>query len=198
MGHIKETGTEEYEPTAFTKCLAHPLIGDGYLAVLPVMQSVFAFHEYSRTRRYKNPEDVKDTPNQFAHQTDLAFFPHIQSKGYGRYFNNHMGGYKLGCKVWMRDYYPVKLRLFEGAKTAPETVFLVDVGGNLGHEMMLFQNLFPGHPGRLITQDLPAVIGQIQQLDEAIEPIAYDMFTEQPVKGRFHSAFMVLSVGNAC
>lgn len=186
MGYIEESGIEDYKPTAFTKCLAHPLIGDGYVAVLPVIQALLSFHEYSRTRGYKNPENAKDTPSQFAHQTDLPFFPYLQSKGYGRYFNNHMGGYKLGCKVWMRDYYPVKERLFQGADMAPEAVFLVDVGGNVGHEMILFQRLFPDHPGKLIAQDLPVVIGQIKEVGEAVEPMAYDMFTEQPVKGWFH------------
>jgi hypothetical protein len=30
MGHIKEVGPDEYEPTNFSDALTIPLIGDGY------------------------------------------------------------------------------------------------------------------------------------------------------------------------
>jgi hypothetical protein len=33
MGHIKETGTDEYAPTNFSKALELPIIGDGYPAL---------------------------------------------------------------------------------------------------------------------------------------------------------------------
>lgn len=192
MGLIQETSVREYTPTSFTLSLSNPLIGEGYSAMVPSMQACAVFHEYSRTRGHANPEDPTDTPNQFAFGTDLAFFPFLQARGYVEAFNHHMGGYKLGCRRWMDGYFPVRERLVEGADGAPGAVFLVDMGGNLGHELALFQKLFPDHPGRLILQDLPMVIADIKDLDDAIEPMAYDIFARQPIKGMIQEKSRVL------
>lgn len=198
MGYLEETASNEYRPTNFTKCLSLPVIGDGYPAVLSSAKAPIMFHEYARARGWTNPEDPHDSPNMFAHHTDKPFFPYVQSLGYGTHFNHHMGGYRLGCKRWMTDYFPVRERLIEGAAggggggggdddddgdAPPPPPFLVDMGGNVGHELMLFQQCFPGHPGRLILQDLPVTLASIKTLDPAIEAIPHDLFTEQPVKG---------------
>lgn len=84
----------------------------------------------------------------------------------------------------MTDYFPVRERLLEGAKTETEApIFLVYMGGNVGNELMLFQQCFPDHPGRLILQDLPVTLASIKTLDPAIEAMPHDLFEEQPVKG---------------
>jgi hypothetical protein len=61
-----------------------------------------------------------------------------------------MGGYDLGCLPWMAPgFYPVKERLIDGADTDPEAPFLVDIGGNVGHDLARFHKFYPESPGKL-------------------------------------------------
>lgn len=99
-----------------------------------------------------------------------------------------MYGYLLGRSGWMDEgFNPVKERLFDGFDAAnKDAVLLVDIAGGFGHYTEGFLSKFPDAPGRLILQDLPPVLGQIQQLHPRIEKMEYDFFTEQPVKGECH------------
>lgn len=60
---------------------------------------------------------------------------------------------------------------------------LVDIGGNLGHDLKLFQEKCPEIPGRLILMDLPETIAGNSLPLEGIEKIDYDFFTPQTVFG---------------
>jgi len=62
-------------------------------------------------------------------------------------------------------------------------VLLVDVAGGRGHDIQAFKKAFPNKKGRLVLEDLPAVIDDISELDEGIERVKYDFFTPQPIKG---------------
>lgn len=120
-----------------------------------------------------------------AYGTDKDVFTWLQHLGYGEYFNGHMACYRLGRTPWMDPrVYPVKQRLIDGAAIGPDAPFLVDIGGNVGHDLTVFKRYYPDTPGRLILQDLPVVLGGIQQLDTSITRMEYDFHTEQPVKGR--------------
>lgn len=81
------------------------------------------------------------------------------------------------------DFFPVKERLIKGAKSEEDAVFVVDIGGSIGHDLAEFAAKHPDAPGRLVLQDLPAVLGQIASLDEKIERMPYDFYTEQPLLG---------------
>ncbi|KAF4119523.1 O-methyltransferase [Geosmithia morbida] len=185
MGYLKETGVNEYKPTNFTKSLSIPIIGNGYLAMTSCTGAgPLRFHEYSRKRGHKNPSDAKDTAMMYAYNTELDMFAWQQSLGYGTHFNDHMGGYRQGRLPWMDPkFFPVKERLIDGADTAPDAPFLVDIGGSVGHDLAQFKQYHPSHPGKLILQDLPVVIGQISDLDPTIERMGHDFLAEQPVKG---------------
>lgn len=80
-------------------------------------------------------------------------------------------------------FYPVQEQLIDNAKTGKDDVLIVDVGGNKGHDLEEFASKWPNAPGRLILQDQPHVLQEIQSLNPAIEPKIHDFFTEQPVKG---------------
>ncbi|KAK7222798.1 hypothetical protein V2G26_010801 [Clonostachys chloroleuca] len=156
MGYLKEVGVNEYQPTNFTKSMSIPIIGDGYLAMTSCTGAgPLRFHEYSRKRGFKNPEDAKDT----------ALIP-------------------WGPPPWMGPgFYPVKENLINGADTSPDAPFIVDIGGSIGHDLVSFKQHHPDHPGKLVLEDLPVVIGQITDLDSEIERVSYDFHTEQPKKG---------------
>lgn len=95
-----------------------------------------------------------------------------------------MSAYHQGRASWMDPgTYPVQEKLIDGASTKESDVFIVDVGGNKGHDLEEFRSKWPTAPGRLILQDRPQVLGDIKSLNSAIEPMEHDFYTEQPVKG---------------
>lgn len=95
-----------------------------------------------------------------------------------------MGGYSQGRPSWMNaDFFPVRERLVKGAKPEDDSVFIVDIGGSVGHDLAEFRRKHPETPGRLVLQDLPVVLGQIESLDDKIERMAYDFYTDQPLLG---------------
>lgn len=83
-----------------------------------------------------------------------------------------------------KGFYPVKERLESGTKEAKNEVFLVDVGGGIGHDLQELKKKHPDLSGRLILQDQPNVIDQIGQSLDGIELTVHDFFTSQPVKGK--------------
>lgn len=98
---------------------------------------------------------------------------------------------KLGTRSrGLRRIFPVQERLIKGAKTDPAAVFLVDIGGSVGHDLAEFVRKHPDTSGRLVLQDLSVVLGQIVFLDERIERTSYDFYTEQPLKGEFRWLFI--------
>lgn len=82
------------------------------------------------------------------------------------------------------EFFPVRERLVKGAKSEDDAVFIVDIGGSVGHDLAEFGRKHPDTPGRLVLQDLPVVLGQIESLDDRIERMAYDFYTEQPLLGK--------------
>ncbi len=94
-----------------------------------------------------------------------------------------MAGYVEGQPRWMdHDFYPFKERLGRGLKGESEAL-IVDVGGSLGHDLVAFKAKHPELPGRLVLQDLPAVISQVDVIKPGIEPTIHDFLTPQAVKG---------------
>jgi hypothetical protein len=158
----------------------------------PILLPTFlAAHDWLKDRGYKIPTGKNDTAYQIAHNTKLHWFEHIQSTPpHGKNFNDHMAGYLLGRPSWNDErFYPVKKRLLEGFDLDNnDAVLLVDLGGGIGHYTEQFRFNFPDAPGRLILQDLPAVLDHAQGLHARIERMEYDFFTEQPVKGKFLNA----------
>lgn len=80
-------------------------------------------------------------------------------------------------------FFPVQERLIEGSNITNDDAFLVDVGGSIGHDLSEFKRKWPDAPGRLILQDLPAVVCHTQGLNPTIQVMSHDFFTPQPVKG---------------
>lgn len=79
-------------------------------------------------------------------------------------------------------FYPVREQLLDNTLTN-EDALLVDMGGSIGHDLAEFKHKWPDARGRLILQDLPAVVAHVKALDPAIEVTPHDFFTPQPVHG---------------
>lgn len=183
MGTIIETGPNEYRRTGFAITMTMKRFADSYPCMTNcVSHAALALPAFLKKNGYRIPTNGKDCPFQAGYRTDLHFFEFFQKyPEVARQFNNHMSAYHQGRPSWM-DFYDVR-GLINGVNL--DDVLLVDVGGNVGHDLTEFKRKWPDAPGRLILQDLPEVIGHAKDtgLPSAIEPMPHDFFTEQPVKG---------------
>lgn len=138
--------------------------------------------EYLQQTQFENPQGK--SPFEFTYQTGLwehlAENPDIQ-----RDCAAYMAGRRAGQLRWL-DVYPAESEL--AGKTTEDSVLLVDIGGNQGHDLKMFKERHPNLPGRLILQDLPEAVNKIETPLEGIEVIPYDFFTPQSIKGMFSSA----------
>ena len=158
------------------------------------------FPEYFKSNGFKSPTlSGTDGPYQFAHKTDLPFFPWLGANPpYMQYFGSFMMSYRAGKLNWYDPgFYPVAERLIDGfdAETSND-VLLVDVGGGRGHDLDLFKAAHNSHPGKLILQDQEGVIAEVKAAGVDTRPFeaqAHDFFTPQVVKhARAYSLHSIL------
>ena len=84
------------------------------------------------------------------------------------------------------NFYPIEENLIKGAKEEHGAVFLVDIGGGKGHDLQELNRKYATLPGKLVLQDLKAVIEEAKASGlEKIIPMEHDFFTEQPIIGKF-------------
>ena len=102
----------------------------------------------------------------------------------GSSFNVFMAGQRRGRANWL-DVYPFEQQMLSDCRNESDAVLLVDVAGGRGHDLNDFRARHLKIPGRLILEDLPEVLSQIDpEWREDIETVAYDFFTPQPIKGK--------------
>ncbi|KAJ0315165.1 hypothetical protein Brms1b_006278 [Colletotrichum noveboracense] len=165
------------------------------------MEALAKFHEFAKKTNYREPNDVLNSPLQYGYNTKLDCFSHFAANApYDMQFAQHMGAYRQGRPSWMdKGFYPVKERLLDGYDHSKDGVLLVDVGGSFGHDIDEFRKKYPKAPGRLVVQDLPSVIEQIDNLDAKVERMGHDFFTEQPIKSaRAYYMHSVLHINENC
>jgi hypothetical protein len=137
--------------------------------------------KYLREAGHRCPTDPHDGFMQYAFQTKLNTFQLFSSlPQVFKDFNTFMGN-TMGARSYWVDWFPVQEQLLDGLDK--DSALVVDVGAGKGHDLVAFHSAYPNQ-GRLVLQDLPSVIDNVTGLDPAIELMAYDFFTEQPVRGR--------------
>ncbi|MCJ1394454.1 hypothetical protein MMC18_007332 [Xylographa bjoerkii] len=137
--------------------------------------------EFLRENRYQEPTDPLDLPFQMAFDVKEPIFAWIyRHPAYFADFNTLMRLQRSGRANWL-DYYPLE-KEFEQCNAEKDSAMFLDIGGALGHEIEAIRSRYPKIPGRLILQDLPVNTDQVSKTD-AMEPMAHDFFTPQPVKG---------------
>ena len=147
--------------------------------------AVHSIPRWLKDNGYQTPTDGKNSPFTLGFRTDLHFFEFLGANPtIAAQFNNLMSAYHQGRPSWMdAGFYPVREQLLAGMRDHPKEVLLVDVGGNRGHDLEEFRAKVPEARGRLILQDLPEVISQVEGLNAGFETMAHDFYTEQTVKG---------------
>lgn len=96
----------------------------------------------------------------------------------GESFNHVMGGVMARQAGWL-DIYPHQTVVDTAVQEGP---LVVDVGGNIGHDIERFRQAHPDTAERLYLQDRPEVV-KLSKSPDPVNKMAYDFFTPQPVKG---------------
>ncbi|KAH8433789.1 uncharacterized protein LDX57_011423 [Aspergillus melleus] len=167
--YVKECGLGLYAPSVLTEEMAQR-ISAGVIDSLfcDCLPGIVRAPEFLRNTGYQNPCDPRSTPLQDAHGFDTSIWEWMaENPNSLARFNTYMEGRQI----------------LDGTAYGPTRPFLVEIAGGRGHDIAHFANRFPDAPGRLILEDLPAVIEDIATLEPKIERVKHDFFTPQPVKG---------------
>lgn len=86
------------------------------------------------------------------------------------------------------DWFPVREQILNHPDIGADTPLLVDIGAGRGHDLIGFRKRFPNAPGKLVLEDLSAVIEEVQGAQDLtaadIDTVSYDFFNQvQPVQG---------------
>lgn len=142
------------------------------------MPTLSKLPDYLREHNYTSPKEYSRSPMRWAvGQSQFEWL--AQRKEQQALFNSYMASRRQGRPPWF-DVYPIE-RLADQAISHDDAVFVVDVGGNQGHDLLRFREKHPEIPGRLVLQDLPKVVPAPP--GKGIEPMAYSFLDPQPVKG---------------
>lgn len=69
-----------------------------------------------------------------------------------------------------------------GARSGANDILLIDVGGGNGHDLKRFLSKYPSAWGRLMLQDLPNLIQNLEGLSPGIQATGHYLFTPQTIK----------------
>ncbi|KAF2155442.1 S-adenosyl-L-methionine-dependent methyltransferase [Myriangium duriaei CBS 260.36] len=187
MEIIAEASVGHFHSTSFSDSLTESKYSGGIIYTHDVLgPSLHGLPEYMKKHDYQNPTNPVDGPFQLAHDTKEHFFPWIAGReAYMTAFNQYMGGYRYGKPTWLDPgLFPVEAELkLDSVAEQEGAATIVDVGGGMGQDLVELKSKHPVVTGRLVLQDLPKVIGQIDGLPAGIEKMEHDFFTPQPVKG---------------
>jgi hypothetical protein len=148
--------------------------------------NILCFHKtpgYLQKTGYKNPTDPTDGVFQHAkaYQGDL-FQYYAENPREGASFNHIMGGVMAHQASWL-DIIPVK-KFLDGAD--PSQPLVVDVGGNVGHDIEKFRKVHPDTASQLYLQDKPGVV-ELSKCPAEVNKMAHDFFLPQPIQGWFRT-----------
>lgn len=145
-------------------------------------KTLWQMPDYFAQTGWKNPSDGYDGPFQFSHRTKQHYFEWVaEHPYYQKAFNATMQlSFRRNGEDWF-TFFPVAEKL---SVQDPADALLVDIGGSQGKDLAALKKLYPDLPGRLILQDLPAVVEAARdRLPHGIEVQGHDFFDPQPVEG---------------
>lgn len=152
-----------------------------YDATIPCF---FKLPRYLAQTGYKNPVDPNDGVFQYAKDCrgkDMFHYYQEDNRVEGESFNQVMGGVMANQSGWL-EIFPHNT-LISNAK--PDGPLVVDVGGNIGHDLDRFYQAHPETASRLYLQDLDEVVS-LSKCPASVNKMGYDFFTPQPIKGKIH------------
>ncbi|KAL8950891.1 MAG: hypothetical protein Q9222_003108 [Ikaeria aurantiellina] len=185
LGLCTQTEIEEYAANEKTKIMTVPQGISSFKSWFDIFTpAALALPSHMKSQHYQNP--TTSTTSAFASATGSEFWAHLnKTPSHAEIFNDFMATRRQGRRNWY-DYYPIEKDIAATAdsiKNSNDDVFLVDIGGNRGHDLINLKSKYPHLPGKLILQDLPDVVANASFTpDSGIEAMAHDFFTPQPIK----------------
>ncbi|PKY07885.1 S-adenosyl-L-methionine-dependent methyltransferase [Aspergillus campestris IBT 28561] len=180
---VNEAGIERYEPNKVTRAFT-TVKGESGMDVFhninhPGWQSL---PQCLRATDYRNPTD----PAQMWFGRQFNGEPYFDWLGKRpellHSFHQFMSTQRDGHAHWL-EFYPIQQQLLPGFDAGdPNAVFMVDVGGSVGHEIQEVKRRYPDIPGRMVLQDVPATIARVIP-ENGMEAMAHDFFTPNSIKG---------------
>ena len=135
--------------------------------------------EYLAQTGYSSPLNASDGVFQYTKGSKGNLFEYFNAHPQeGESFNHVMGGVMAHQASWL-SIYPHETLVKSATRGSP---ILVDIGGNVGHDLERFRLAHPEVAGRLVLQDRPDVIA-MSKCPDPVQRMPYDFFTPQPVKG---------------
>ncbi|EPE27465.1 S-adenosyl-L-methionine-dependent methyltransferase [Glarea lozoyensis ATCC 20868] len=176
---LQEISIGVFKPTKFTIALLQPAFGEWinhlYDATIPCF---FKLPEYLAETGYKNPVDPANGVFQYTKGWKGDMFNYYEAHPReGESFNHVMGGVMANQAGWL-EIFPHETLL----NTDNDLPLLVDVGGNIGHDLERFRQAHPETAARLYLQDRPEVV-KLAKCPEPVNKVGYDFFTPQTIKG---------------
>ena len=127
------------------------------------------------------PKDANETP--FFSANNMTLFQWLKENPKQRkLFDSYMGFRRIQISPWY-EIFLITDQFTTDLRTDPHAALIVDVGGSHGHDLLKFKERYPGLPGKLILQDLPETINSLSGELSGIEPMAYNLYHPQPIKG---------------
>jgi hypothetical protein len=128
---------------------------------------------------YRDPVDSSDGIFQYTKNCEGKdlFQYYRENMREGASFNNVMGGVMAHQAGWL-DIFPQD-NIVAGSRT--EGALVVDIGGNVGHDLERFRRAHPETAARLYLQDRFDVV-QKSLCPDPVHKMAHDFFQPQPVK----------------
>ncbi|KAJ5722500.1 S-adenosyl-L-methionine-dependent methyltransferase [Penicillium malachiteum] len=184
MDFAQEQGARMYSPTSLSEEMTDKKSNSTVEAFfVDFAPAVLKMPEFLRETKYQNPEDHSAGPIQYTYNIKMTTFEWLASdKVRHERFHNYVQGVRESRPFWV-DWFPVQERILDGYSGAPTDPLIVDVAGGSGRDMLVLKRKFPDLTGRVILEDLPAVINDIHFHDMGLEKIEHDVFNPQPVEG---------------
>ncbi|CEJ62264.1 hypothetical protein PMG11_10767 [Penicillium brasilianum] len=181
LGLCSTPASGVYRANDKTVALTQPIGRDGIPCIYDLtVPTLGKLPEYLRAHDYANPQEYARSPMHWAvGQSQFEWL--ASNKDQQTLFNSYMASRRQGKPMWF-DVYPVE-RLLGHAVPCEDTVFLVDVGGNQGHDLSKFRQRYPHLPGKLVLQDLPKVVKGVSGREARIDVMAYSFLDAQPIRG---------------
>ncbi|OGE50223.1 hypothetical protein PENARI_c018G01254 [Penicillium arizonense] len=173
--------SEAYVASEKTVALTQPIGRDGIPCIYDLtVPTLSKLPEYLRSHDYAKPQEYTHSPMKWAvGQSQFEWLGSNQQQQ--TLFNSYMASRREGRPMCFNTY-PVE-RLLGHAVPFEDTVFLVNIGGNQGHDLRNFRREYGHLPGKLTLQDLPSVIEGVSSRDAGVQVMGYSFLGPQPVKG---------------
>lgn len=177
-----ETAPENYAHNHLSRILSDPANRAHFYIQNNILGSAGAsLGQYLESHNLASPVSHDDTPFQFALNTKLDFWAYLhESPSRSKIFNESM---QSSAIVGASGVPPFP---FTELGCEPDDVLLVDIGGGKGQVLKSVLATYTDIKGRMLLQDLPAVIADAEQsgdLPVSISTMPHDFFMPQPIKG---------------